>query len=207
MSSLAKAVCTLIVVVALLVFGCYYLSGHTRLFDWSIRVPLPSVPALLTGHGVHAQLPQESERVIGRPTLTPTFINQVLARAGSPAQGTGQALYTLSQQYHINDAYALAIFKHESDYGRFGIARITFSLGNIKCSPGYQCLNGYRAYHSWQEGYADWYHVIATVYIAHGFTTIPQIIPVYAPASDGNNVRSYIADIEQSVTGWQQGKL
>jgi hypothetical protein len=151
-------------------------------------------------------LPVTPYSIVGKPGLTPTFINQVLARAGSPAKGTGQALYDLSKQYHINDAYALAVFKHESLFGRAGMAQVTLSLGNIRCSVGYRCINGYRAYASWVTGYADWYHLMATVYVAHGLTTIPQIIPVYAPASDGNNVSGYIADVEQSVTQWQKGK-
>ena len=93
--------------------------------------------------------------VLGRPTLSSDFINQVLQAAHSPAQGTGQALYTLSVQYGIDDAYALAFFKHESQYGTTGIAQETRSLGNIRCSAGYQCINGYRSYSSWIAGEAD----------------------------------------------------
>lgn len=145
--------------------------------------------------------------ITGMPTVRAAFINRVLSFYHSPASGTGQALYDLSQQYHINDVYALAVFKHESLFGRAGMAHVTLSLGNIRCSVEYRCINGYRAYNSWQAGYADWYHLIATAYIAHGLTTIPQIIPVYAPASDGNDVTGYIADVEQSVMQWQKGGI
>lgn len=144
--------------------------------------------------------------VTGKPTISAAFIGQVLASSHSPASGTAQALYNLGVKSGINPVYALAIFKHESLFGRAGMARITLSLGNIRCSPGYRCINGYRAYRSWQAGYADWYHLMATVYVAHGLMTIPHIIPVYAPASDGNDVNGYIAAIEQSVTLWQEGK-
>src|SRR5689334_14555272 len=76
----------------------------------------------------------QQDSITGRPTLSPEFLNQVLQEAHSPAQGTGQALYALSVQYGIDDAYALAFFKHESQYGTTGVARSTRSLGNIRCS-------------------------------------------------------------------------
>jgi hypothetical protein len=145
--------------------------------------------------------------VRGTPTLTADFVDRVLAAAHSPAQGTGQALYDLSRQYGIDDAYALAFFEHESQFGTTGMARATHSLGNIRCSTGYQCINGYRAYRSWEAGEQDWYRLIHTLYInTWHLTTVEQIIPVYAPASDGNDVAGYIAAIEQAVGYWQRGQ-
>lgn len=146
--------------------------------------------------------------VRGRPSLSPAFVNRVLAAAYSPAQGTGQALYDLSAHYGIDDAYALAFFQHESNFGTTGVARLTHSLGNVKCSPGYACLQGFRAYASWETGYADWYHVIAALYIKQWhLLTVEEIIPVYAPASDGNDVAGYIRAVEQSVARWQKGTV
>lgn len=145
--------------------------------------------------------------VRGRPSLSPAFINRVLAAAHSPAQGTGQALYDLSARYGIDDAYALAFFQHESAFGTTGVARLTRSLGNIRCSPGYACMQGFRAYPSWETGYADWYHLIATLYIGQWhLLTVGEIVPRYAPAADGNDVAGYIRAVEQDVTGWQQGR-
>ena len=146
--------------------------------------------------------------VVGRPSLSPAFVNQILQAAHSPAQGTGQALYDLSVRSGINDAYALAFFKHESRYGTTGIAQATLSLGNVRCSSGYRCIGGYRAYDSWQAGYADWYALILTLYIRQWHLTTPaQIIPVYAPASDNNDPPAYIADVNESVSVWNKGEV
>src|SRR5256885_11683528 len=57
---------------------------------------------------VHAILSVSAQSVIGRPTLSPAFMNHILAAAHSPAQGTGQALYDSSVRSGIDDAYALA---------------------------------------------------------------------------------------------------
>ena len=156
---------------------------------------------------IHVILSVSAQSVIGRPTLSPTFMNHILAAAHSPAQGTGQALYDLSVRYSIDDAYALAFFQHESLFGTTGVARSTLSLGNIRCSAGYRCMAGYRAYASWIAGYADWYQLISNLYIHHWhLTTVEQIVPVYAPASDGNDVAGYIAAVEQDVARWRKGE-
>lgn len=166
---------------------------------------------------VHAHPPAHHSpdvyAVTGKPSLKAALVNRVFERSHSPAFGTGQSLYDLSVQYHIDDAFALAFFQHESGFGTTGMARVTRSLGNIRCSLGYHCINGYRAYQTWQEGFGDWYHLIEDGYVqghitiplvGHVCTTVSQIVPVYAPASDGNDVAGYIAAVEHAVDAWRQ---
>ena len=146
--------------------------------------------------------------VRGTPTLAVDFVNRVLAAAHSPTQGTGQALYDLSKQYGIDDAYALAFFQHESQFGTTGIARLTHSLGNIRCTAGYQCIGGFRTYASWAQGYQDWYKLIRTLYINEWhLSTVEQIVPVYAPAADHNNVAGYITAVLTAVAAWRAGRV
>jgi len=173
------------------------------------NMPSISVPLSLNLPGTHAQgSSASSSSVVGQPTLSAAFVNQVLAQAHSPAQGTGQVLYALSKQYGIDDAYALAFFQHESLFGTTGVARVTRSLGNIRCTPGYRCLYGFRAYSSWQAGYQDWYALIKNLYIDQWHRrTVSAIIPVYAPESDGNDVPAYITAVEQAVTMWRRGEV
>lgn len=204
-------VCFVLVLLASLVVGYFYTKAtwpdNEIARAWNTFTPAHaqtqgqiSSTSLSVSHG--------SPSVVGRPTLSPDFLNKVLAAAHSPAQGTGQALYDLSVHYGIDDAYALAFFKHESGYGTTGVARVTRSLGNIRCSDGYTCISGYRAYGSWQAGYADWYQLILILYIRQWHLTTPaQIIPVYAPASDHNNPPAYIADVERSVSAWRKGDV
>lgn len=163
-----------------------------------ISLPRPQSAAAATTHA----------QITGSPSLSAAFINQVLAAAHSPASGTGQALYDLSSQYGIDDAIALAFFKHESSFGTTGVARFTRSLGNIRCTPGYQCLYGFRAYGSWQAGYEDWYKLIRNLYInTWHLATLQQIVPVYAPSSDGNSPQDYISSVLSDVARWQGGKI
>ncbi len=135
--------------------------------------------------------------VLGRPTITVARINAILCHNGSPACGTGRAMYRLGIKYGINPLVALAFFKQESAFGRFGIAPLTHSLGNIRCTSGYRCIGGFRAYHTWVQGYQDWYSLIRNLYInIWHLTTIQQIIPIYAPSTE-NNTALYIHNVEE----------
>ena len=150
---------------------------------------------------------QSGTSVEGKPTIGASFINTVLAAAGSPAKNTGQALYDLGVKYGIDPVYALAFFMHESTFGTAGVARATLSLGNIRCTPSYLCIEGYRAYSTWQQGYEDWYKLIRNLYLGQWhLSTVEQIVPKYAPSSDHNDVAGYIAAVEKAVSTWRAGQ-
>jgi len=137
--------------------------------------------------------------VIGVPTITVSKIDSILCNAGSPACGTGKSLYDLGVQYTINPVYALAWFRQESTYGTAGVARSTHALGNIQCSHGYACYQGFRSYSGWVVGYEDWYKLIAgPVYVGSGLTTVNAIAQKYAP-SGSNNTIQYVRSIESFV--------
>lgn len=144
----------------------------------------------------------------GPPTITAAFIDQVLAQAGSPAAGNGQALYDLGVKYDIDPVYALAFFKHESKFGTTGEATVTRSLGNERCISDRPCIDqkrgGYALMVSWIDGFDHWYSLIANLYIKQwGRTTVETIVPKYAPNSDDNNEQAYIAAVEQDVVTWR----
>ncbi len=146
--------------------------------------------------------------VIGQPSLSTDFINQVLDHYHSPAAGKGQALYNYGVKYGIDPVYALAFFMHESSFGKTGVARVTRSLGNIRVSEGYQQYDGYRKYRTWEEGFEDWYKLISDQYVRKwNLTTVDQIIPVYAPSSDNNDVAAYIQAVKAAVDTWRGGTI
>jgi Mannosyl-glycoprotein endo-beta-N-acetylglucosaminidase len=184
------------------VFLCVFLMviGYSLLPDLRGRAAAPA-PAVL------------SSSVLGRPSLSASFVNRVLSAYHSPAAETGQALYDLSLHYGIADEYALAFFWHESAFGTTGVARVTRSLGNIRCSDGYHCIDGYRSYSTWSAGYDDWYKLIKYGYLTGQVSskcpcvTVQQIIPVYAPASDHNDERAYMAAVLSAVAAWRAGQV
>ncbi len=141
--------------------------------------------------------------VVGPNSLSVGFMNQVLAYYHSPAAGKAQALYDEGVKYGLDSAYALAFFMHESSFG------VTLSLSNMRCVPQFPCLNengGYAIFKSWEQGFEEWFKLIRNLYVAiWGRVTVDQIIPKYAPNSDGNNEAGYIATLKHTISTWRAG--
>ncbi len=164
----------------------------------------------LSAPAPHSSLQGSSESIVGSPTVSADFMDRVLVQSGSPApHDFGQTLYTLGLQYHIDPVFPLAFFHHESTFGLKGVAVVTHGLGNVRCTAGWTCdpSGGYRAYSTWILGAEDWFEVMQHVYVEHGLTTVPKIIPVYAPAADHNNEPAYIQAVMDDVARWRSGQV
>ena len=193
------------------------LIGLVLVFVTALAQQAHSLTAQLTRQGdafVQSEQPStgktEPYSVLGKPSVSASFINHVLAAAQSPAVGTGQSLYNLSLTYGIDDAYALAFFHHESSYGTQGIARQTRSLSNMRCVSRYPCLQvngGYALFQSWTQGYEAWYRLLVDEYLPRHLVTVAQIIPVYAPSTDNNDETAYIQDVERTVAAFRSGTM
>ena len=194
-----------VLIIALLALACV---ASMMLFP-AHKTPIQATSSLSTSSistGSQAHYVGSSGYVVlGKPTITPEYINRVLCSAYSPACGTGQALYDDGARAGIDPAYALAFFHHESSYGKYGIAHDNLGLGNIRCTSGYICKSGFRAYASWQAGYQDWYALI--LYYVHTLKkrTIPDIVRTYAPSVE-NDTLGYIASVEQDVDAMRGNK-
>jgi hypothetical protein len=146
--------------------------------------------------------------VLGKPSLTVDFINQVLSAYRSPATNKGQALYDFGVQYGIDPAFALAFFQHESSFGTQGEATKSLSLGNIRCIPNYRCEDNFAQFDSWEAGFEAWYQLIRNLYVAQwGLTTVDAIIPRYAPAADNNNETAYVNALKHALDTWHSGQV
>jgi len=191
-------------------------SPHTSL---SISAPAPT-PTSAPAPQIQNASTSQTMPVFGAPTVSADFINTVLCAASSPACGTGKQLYDAATAKGIDPAIALAFFFHESTFGKYGMARITHSLGNLRCIDGAACINSdggacqagescYAAFGDWPtgEGYAAWAGLIAGPYYAgEGRTTVDAIIPKYAPSGDGNDERAYINSVKAAVQLWRSGR-
>jgi hypothetical protein len=154
-------------------------------------VPTPDIAPLGPGY------------VQGPPSVDVALIRRVLQSYNSPAIDEAQAFYDLGVARGIDPAWCLAFFIMESGAGTQGVARTTYSVGNIRALPGQPDFQGYRQYANWREGIADWYRLIDEVYIRdRGEATIDAIVPVYAPASE-NDVAAYIRTVKRLVARWR----
>jgi len=131
---------------------------------------------------------------------------RVLDTYHSPALLEVDALYATCLRYRLDPAVALAFFVHESTAGTVGKATETRNWGNIRVGQGRQDknANGWAWYRTWNDGLADWCQLINRLYIVRwSLTTVGQLVPRYAPRSDGNAPTAYIKTILTLVAAWQ----
>jgi hypothetical protein len=181
--------------------------GSLFLLLLAASLGLPNLVAVLAGQERHTSYP-----VVGPPTISATFIDNVLSAYHSPAAGLGSVITNQGVHYGIDPVYALAFFWHESAFGTTGEARVTRSPGNERCIADRPCIDqdrgGYALMHSWADGFEHWFRLIRDLYIRQwGLLTVEQIIPKYAPGSDGNDETAYIAAVEHAVDVWRSDKL
>ncbi len=143
------------------------------------------------------------------PTISEAVFEAFLTELNSPARPEAGKMYRVCLEEGCDPALALAFFEHESSGGRAGIAALTRSVGNIRCSPGYDCLatsgNGsFRQYASWSEGLRDWARLLRFYKNEWRLVSLEQIIPRYAPQADNNNEAAYIATIKLRVDNLRQ---
>ncbi|MBX9952062.1 MAG: glucosaminidase domain-containing protein [Candidatus Obscuribacterales bacterium] len=146
----------------------------------------------------------------GPPSCTVDQIQEFLTKMGSPAakeEGFSQALYDACTNRGIDPAVAVGFFLQESTCGKYGRANGNHSLGNIKgTSPeSHQSDGTFRKYNTWAEGARDWARLIDESYVQkRGLETMSQVISVYAPSSDGNNERQYVATVKGVVENFKK---
>lgn len=137
-----------------------------------------------------------------RPTIDPATINKVLARHKSPSRNLGQDLYDVCEETGADPAFILAMYSHESNFGKSGVATKTKAWGNVRPGSSWkgETVNGaigkFRKYDTHLEGMKDMIDILQTFYI--NLETPEQIVNKYAPASE-NDVDEYVKQIKNSM--------
>lgn len=108
-------------------------------------------------------------------------------------------LYQRCRDYEIEPSFVLSIMKHEGDFGRSPLQRITNNPFNVRAEgeddrPSYVDEKGNRwlKFESYNQGLEYGLIHLKWIYGSAGLLRIDQIIPVFAPASDGNSPLAYI---------------
>ncbi len=134
-------------------------------------------------------------QIWGAPTISAQGIDKVLRENHSPAAGLGNYIYDQAVAHQINPAFALAMYGQESTYGTKGAAVRNNSFGNIRSGS-----HGFKHYDNIKDGVDDWMNRLSSD--SYRGKNLSQIINKYAPASDGNNPRSYMAYVSNNMNKW-----
>lgn len=176
----------------------------------SLVFGISSIPPLALS-ATRTPYPADQYSIVGKPTVTVAFINQILTQYHSPAMGKGQLFYDAGVKYGIDPIYALAFFMRDSTFGSVGLARVTHSLGPIPVPTTATCrckdAHGYRGYATWQDGIADWFQYMHNSFVQQmGLTTVSQIISMYVTTNDSLAIHTTIKAIEYRVDIWRKEK-
>lgn len=142
-------------------------------------------------------------------SISREVFREFLAEVNSPALSEADAMYQVCVDEGCDPAVALGFFAHESSAGKTGVASYTKSLGNIRCTSGYQCFttegNGsFRRYDTWAAGMRDWVQLLKFYKDEWKLLTLEEIVPTYAPAGDNNDEAAYIAAVKKQVDNLRQ---
>lgn len=146
----------------------------------------------------------------GHPTLSADQVNTFFTAKHSPMAGQGQLFVDLSNQYHVDDAYVVATFDHESQDGMTGEARDSKSPGNLRCAEWITwgwCQDNYEFFHSWDDGLKALYILLSgSHYMGAGRNTPEMIVPLFAPQADNNNETGYIDALKTGIDVLRSGR-
>ena len=138
----------------------------------------------------------------------------ILHDNASPALAEASSSYTTLGGFPVSIAFLLAIFHHESQYGKLGIcaAYNTKSPGNTRSTrievgtvlsiPG---RGPFVRYPTWLDGWRDMaWRLLDPSFAYHreGRVTIRQVIERWAPTSDGNAPDSYMNAVVRDMNEW-----
>ncbi len=150
--------------------------------------------------------------ILAAPSIGLTQFRSVLVAANSPAASEAPGLYDAAIQYGVDPAVLLAVFQHESSFGKAGAAVSTHNVGNLVytgASVPFGAVKSGRwaSYPTWTASAQDTARLLS-VYgrnaIRPGVDTssILSFPKVWAPSSDGNSPSNYGASLSRSIAGW-----
>lgn len=143
-------------------------------------------------------------RVVGvAPRISPERFAQILRDAGSPAAEEARACWQAVVEEGVDPLFALAVFHHESQFGKVGICAQydTKNPGNVRSSSTgkgsvVQTERGtFVKFATWTDGFRDLARRLVDPrypYAQKGAKTIAAIIPIWAPAADHNTPEAYV---------------
>lgn len=134
--------------------------------------------------------------ILHAPRISKATFAKVLRNAGSPAAPYANRIYDEFVKKGVDPAFALAVYRKESSYGKAGVARWTKGWGNLRTSPNYPSKSGFAYYPNYIVGAAD----TARLMRIYGLnqirpgkktSTALTFAYVWAPAADNNAPAAY----------------
>jgi hypothetical protein len=137
-------------------------------------------------------------QVIGvKPSIRATQFASAMRRNSAPLNTTEiYRVYDFAKWLDIDPAFIIALWAHEGGrtFGSSDFQRRTRNALAVKGADG-----KFLTFESFQLGLFYGILHLKQRYGSNGLLTVGQIIPVYAPTSDGNNPATYIKSVIEDI--------
>ncbi len=147
-----------------------------------------------------------------KPTLSQSSFINLVNKLGTPIStenGFAVCAYNEGIRYGVNPIYMLGFANEETSLGSAGIGlpngnKNLFGLtlgtaGDPNINSDVNKVSRFKSYSTYCDSVTDWDAYIYNYYFSKGDYTLNQIVPIYAPSSDNNNVPEYIANVQSFV--------
>lgn len=145
--------------------------------------------------------------------MTEAALLAVLRAAQSPVRDEdARKVYAYAVGRKLSPAFLLAMMHHESNYGRLGSAATTHSWGNTR-PPSFGAPQtgvsdrNFSIYANWVDGGVSTVARLFDHLPYQGKDTVREIIPIWAPSTDGNVPERYIAAVLADIEKWTGGTV
>jgi len=149
---------------------------------------------------------EDNPLIFAPHSISPATFQRVLRAARSPAFVETEALLAALDYWNADRGIALAFFAKESSFGLRGVAVRTRNWGNLRRGKRMiaQTAHPFAVYARWTDGLNDWCELLKKYYCEQrGLCRLRQILPRYAPSSDGNAPERYADFVVATVRRWQ----
>jgi hypothetical protein len=145
--------------------------------------------------------------ILAKPRIHEDTFRGILRRHDSPAAAEAHDAYAEIVAHGVDPALALAVFQHESSFGRAGAAVPHRNWGNLRHSPFFKSEAGFVCYPTWHDGAGDTARLLAiygrNLIRPRRTTCTARTFPhVWAPSSDGNAPTRYGRAIVAAMQGF-----
>jgi hypothetical protein len=150
--------------------------------------------------------------LLGPADLSRAAFTRVLRETRSPALAESRGMYDALVAAGVRPAPFLAFFRQESRFGLEGTAAQyqTHNPGNVRTPELANVATTvatprgrFASYPDWTTGTRDWAaRMRGAKYAGRGLRTVRQVLPVYAPAADGNDPQAYATAVLASIERW-----
>ncbi len=203
--------------------------GKTRKRNYGAIV----IAGIAVGVGIFTVLnqPQQAQAcgsaqgpIVGGPSVGAQTVQWEFQKSGSPAElkdiNLANHIIDLSNQYQIDDAFALGLWNQEDNEGTTGVAKHTKNIGNMLYSSDlagaspYYDPNGYvyAAWPLWRQGIDAWFQQAQYYVVNKGLTDWTTFSLYYAHGILTHNptqaqkdlVAGYVSNIQRTVDDLDQ---